>query len=206
MRLPPPPLLIITDRRQATLSLTDLASAAAAGGCRWISVREKDLDGDDQAALFIRVAGAVQSRGVTVGIHGSPDLAQRVKADGVHLATGGSARDARRALGTEKLIGVSAHTLGEAARAADEGADYVTLSPIFPTASKPGYGPCIGIEAMAEVARRVAVPILALGGVDAGNVADCVTAGATGVAVMGEVMRADDPLECVSKLVAALLD
>ena len=206
MRLPAPRLLLITDRRQASTSIEDVAVAAARGGCCWVSMREKDLDIAERARLFRRLGSALRSMDATLTVHGSAELARRVDADGVHLAAGMSAGEARRLLGSGKLVGVSAHSAAEAAQAARDGADYISLSPIFPSASKPGYGPCLGVGGLAEIARRVDVPILALGGIDAGNIGDCVTAGAAGVAVMGPVMRAADPSVCVSGLVAALND
>ena len=94
--------------------------------------------------------------------------------------------------------------LGEAiAAAAAAGADYVTLSPIYLTDSKPGYGPALGIEALRAAAGH-GIPVLALGGITVATAAACVAAGADGVAVMGEVMRADDPARIVRDLVEAL--
>ncbi len=89
-------------------------------------------------------------------------------------------------------------------RRAAAGADYVTLSPIFLTGSKPGYGPALGPAALARIARRVGLPVLALGGVGPENARACLSAGAAGVAVMGGVMRAADPGAAVRELLAAL--
>ena len=102
------------------------------------------------------------------------------------------------------LIGVSAHDLDEARRAAEQGADYITLSPIFPSASKPGYGPALGLDGLRRVAARLAIPTVALGGIDADNAAACLEAGAKGVAVMGAVMAAADPERVVAGLVEKL--
>ena len=88
--------------------------------------------------------------------------------------------------------------------AADAGADYVTMSPIFPTQSKPGYGPALGLDGLRESAEAATVPVIALAGVDAGNAGDCLRAGSAGVAVMGEVMRGNDPGATVSALLDAL--
>ena len=96
------------------------------------------------------------------------------------------------------LIGCSAHDARELEAAA--GADYATLSPIFPSASKPGYGPALGVSRFAAVVAAARLPVIALGGVDATNVASCIDAGAAGVAVMGGVMSATD----VAALMAGL--
>jgi thiamine-phosphate pyrophosphorylase len=100
------------------------------------------------------------------------------------------------------LIGVSAHGLRDVEAAAAAGADYVTLSPIFLTVSKPGYGPALGVAAIEPAAKR-GIAIIALGGVSADVVPLCLDAGAAGVAVMGEIMRSDDPRRCVGALLAA---
>jgi opacity protein-like surface antigen len=99
---------------------------------------------------------------------------------------------ARQRLGGAVLIGISAHSDADIAAAAAAGADYVTLSPIYPTASKPGYGPALGLSTI-SAATRHGIPIVALGGIAADRVGPTLGAGAAAVAVMGTVMRADDP-------------
>ena len=126
----------------------------------------------------------------------------------IHLQSAAAVGAARQRCGAGALIGVSAHSLDEAASAADAGADYVTLSPIFPTDSKPGYGPALGVAAIAAAAAAAAaagrgMPVLALGGIAAGKVGACLGAGAGGIAVMGEVMRSADPCRAVGILLAA---
>ncbi len=83
---------------------------------------------------------------------------------------------------------MSAHSLGDLRAARDAGADYATLSPIFPTSSKPGYGPALGLDAL-RAATALGLPVLALGGVTAAMALSCRDAGAAGAAVMGEAMR-----------------
>ena len=92
-------------------------------------------------------------------------------------------------------------TPAEALRA---GADYVTLSPIFLTGSKPGYGPALGLDALAAAAHTAPGPIIALAGIGPDNAAACIAAGARGVAVMGEIMRAADPEAIVRRLITAI--
>jgi thiamine-phosphate pyrophosphorylase len=84
------------------------------------------------------------------------------------------------------------------------GADYVTLSPVFLTESKPGYGPALGLEGLAAAVAAAKGPVIALAGITAANAAACIRAGAAGVAVMGEVMRAADPEATVRALVEAI--
>ncbi len=196
-RLPEPPLLVITDRTMTTRPLAHMAEAAFRGGCRWLMLREKDLDAAARDALAREIIALAKPYGAHVTINRDPVAG----ADGVHLPQGHSVGSARRLAGKDALIGVSAHSLDEARSAADGGADYITLSPVFLTASKPGYGPALGFDGLREVAARLAIPIIALVGVNADTAAPCLEAGAAGVAVMGGVMAAADPQAAVVSLV-----
>src|SRR5207253_4071572 len=102
------------------------------------------------------------------------------------------------------LIGASAHSAEEAAALLRAGADYITASPIFITASKPGYGPALGLDGFARIVAQARGPVVALGGITPENAATCFTAGARGIAVMGEVMRAADPQATVEHLLRAM--
>lgn len=205
--LPRPPVLLITDRRLAARPLADVVAAALDGGCRWILVREKDLGADALATLVADIVALARPHGAAVSVSGDAAVAEEAGAHGVHLpqaATGRAAiADARERLGVDALVGVSCHTVEEARDAAADGADYVTYSPIFLTASKPGYGPALGLDGLADAARRAPVPVLALAGIDATNAADCRRAGAAGIAVMGSIMRASDPAAVMAATIAA---
>lgn len=190
--LPDPPLLLITDRGQARGDLAGVVAAACAAGCRWVSLREKDLPEAEQLALFARLRDATGPFGVVLTLHGPAMLAKAAGADGVHLAAGSDARVARALLGPGALIGLSTHAPGEGREAADV-LDYVTASPVFVTASKPGHGPALGLDGLAACVAASPMPVIALGGIDAGNAAACRRAGAAGIAVMGAVMRAAEP-------------
>jgi thiamine-phosphate pyrophosphorylase len=103
------------------------------------------------------------------------------------------------------LLGRSCHDAGEVARAGAEGCDWVTVSPVHPTVSKPGYGPALGSAGLAALCRVPgAPPVYALGGVSRSNARACRSAGAYGVAVMGGVMRAERPDRCVELLLGEL--
>lgn len=204
LRIPNPPLLLVTDRRQARRPLADIVSAAIAAGCRWISLREKDLPEDEQVLLARRLLPVVRGAGARLLIHGEAALAGIAGADGVHLSADADAGAARARLGRDKLIGISIHSVGEAASIVPADVDYAVAGPAFETASKPGYGPEIGRKGLAEIARAAPVPVLAIGGVNALRVPELIATGAAGVAVMGGVMRAADPGTEVRSLIAAL--
>jgi thiamine-phosphate pyrophosphorylase len=184
--LPDPPLLLITDRHQAGGDLVTVVAACVAAGCRWVSLREKDLPRDHQSALLMRLRPVLAQVGGVLTVHG--DMALGSLCNGVHLPDGGDIVTARTLLGPHALIGASCHDRDGVAAAARNGADYATLSPIFMTPSKPGYGPALG----PTVLSGLPLPTLALGGVDGGNAGACIGAGAAGVAVMGTIMR--DPV------------
>jgi thiamine-phosphate pyrophosphorylase len=202
--LPDPPLLLVSDRRQARRPLTEIVAAALAGGCRWISLREKDLPDDEQVLLARGLLPKVRALGARLLIHGEPALAGLAANDGVHLPAGADAAAARARLGRDKLIGISIHTVGEAAAIDPANVDYGLAGPAFETPSKPGYGPEIGRKGLAEIAAAASVPVLAIGGINTLRVAELIAAGVAGVAVMGGVMRAADPEQEVRGLVAAL--
>lgn len=208
MRAPPSPLLAVTDRHGHTRPLAETVQAILDGGARWIWFRDRDLTRDARWRLGETVAERVRAMGGFLTVGGDVALAQALGAGGVHLGGGSgpaAIAAARTAMGAGALIGVSAHAPREAADAAKAGADYVTLSPIYATASKPGYGPALGPEGIAA-ARAAGLPIVALGGVAPGAIAECRRAGAAAVAVMGGLMRASDPAGAARSLLAAWED
>jgi thiamine-phosphate pyrophosphorylase len=206
MKLPDPPLLLVTDRRQARLPLADVVRAALAAGCRWVSVREKDLSEDDQIALALTLLPIARRHSACLTLHGDAALAKACGADGVHLSAGSDPAAARGMLGLEKLIGVSLHTITEAEAIDPDVVDYAVAGPAFETASKPGYGPEIGRKGLGEIARAAPVPILAIGGLNVTRAAEVLAAGPAGIAVMGGVMRAVDPGQEVRALLAIVAD
>lgn len=199
--LPTPPLLVITDRRQARLPLEDVAEAAFAAGCRWLSLREKDLEPDERLRLLRRLAAVGSRYGAVIGVHDDLGAAAAVPGAALHLPAGGDPTAARRALGPHRLIGLSAHGGDPLAGPAVASVDYVTLSPIRLSASKPGYGPALGMAGLARAVAGAGSRVIALGGITPADVPGCSDAGAAGIAVMGGVMAAED----VAAAVAALL-
>ena len=200
MILPHPPVLVISDRHQARQPLEQVAEAVFAAGGRWLLVRERDLAVAALLALVRKILAIARPFGASVMISADVAAVKATGAAGVHLPDGSDVAAARAALGAGVLIGSSAHDKAGAWAAAEAGADYVTLSPIFPSISKPDYGPALGLAALREVAARQ--PVLALGGVTHETVSQCLDAGAAGVAVMGAVMGADDPGAAMAALLA----
>lgn len=203
MRLPDPPLLVISDRSQARRPLPEIAAASFAGGCRWFSLREKDLPQAERHRLLSELVALGRRFDATVTVHDDIDAAIATGAGGVHLPSGSDPAAVRLRL-PRGLIGVSAHAPAEAAALLAGKADYVTLSPIFPSPSKPEYGPPLGLGALREAVALSGGAVIALAGIDETNAAACRAAGTAGIAVMGEIMRAPDPEATVRRLIHAI--
>jgi len=202
--LPDPPLLLVTDRAQARLPLEDVVARACAGGCRWVSLREKDLPAAAQVALARTLKPIARRFGARLTLHGDAALARAADLDGVHLPAGGDAAAARGLLGPQALIGISIHGAAEATALDSSIVDYAIAGPAFLTASKPGYGPALGPQGLVAVCRAAKVPLIAIGGIEAENVPAIMPTGVGGVAVMGSVMRASDPANVIENLLRAL--
>ena len=202
MRPLPAPLLIVTDRHQARLPLLEAVSGICAAGGRWIWFRDRDMEPNERRTLAKALSGIAMQSGATLTVGGDSQLAMDIGAEGVHLPSRAPVREARRRLGPKALIGVSAHNLGDVLRSKEAGADYVTLSPIYSSASKPGYGPPLGLHALGA-ATATGIPVIALGGITPAHAEACRRAGASGVAVMGELMRSNNPERTISALVGS---
>jgi thiamine-phosphate pyrophosphorylase len=190
MRLPR--LLVLTDRAQLPLgrSLTQAVSACARAGATHFVVRELDLAPGQRSALVTSLARIPDIVLITARCHlqGS---------SGVHLASTQDGDD------TDVIRGHSCHDEAEVRRAVGSGASYVTVSPVALTASKPGYGPQLGLSGVRRLVDAAnGTPVFALGGVGAGNARSFRDAGAYGIAVMGSIMRADDPGAMTESLLA----
>jgi thiamine-phosphate pyrophosphorylase len=205
VKLPDPPLLLVTDRRQARRPLVEVVGAALVAGCRWVSVREKDLPEAEQIALARMLMPMARRHGARLMVHGDAALAKACGTDGVHLPSGSDLAAARALFGVDKLVGVSIHIVTEAEALDPTVIDYAIAGPAFETASKPGYGPEIGRKGLAEIARASRVPVLAIGGLNAVRAAEVLAVGPVGIAVMGGIMRASDPGQEVRALMATVV-
>jgi thiamine-phosphate pyrophosphorylase len=164
--------------------LLALIESAVAARVTLVQLREKSLTARALYELSKAAAHIARGSSTRVLVNDRADVARAAGCDGVHLTT--SSLDAavvRRVFGEEFLIGVSTHTLVEARGARDGGADFAVFGPVFDTPSKRAYGPPAGPEALSEAARELSpFPIVALGGIEEGNVRDALRAGAMGVA------------------------
>jgi thiamine-phosphate pyrophosphorylase len=195
----PSMLLVVTDRHQAQRPLDQVVAEVLAAGARWIWLRDRDLEIEERWQIALQLSELVQGAGGCLSIGSDVELAIEAGTNAVHMREFAAIAQARRRLGPAALIGLSAHSIADIADAHAAGADYVTLSPIYQSPSKPGYGPQLGPGAIKRAA-QIGLPVLALGGITASNAATAMSAGAAGVAVMGSVMAADRPAAVVSEI------
>ena len=167
--------------------------AAVAAQIDLVQIREKNLSASVLYQLATRAAGIAKESATKLLINDRSDLAAAAGADGVHLTTSSLPTNVvRQSFGDGFLIGVSTHSLEEATLARRSGANFVVFGPVFATTSKRDYGDALGLTSLARVCGELSpFPVLALGGVEIGKVADCLRAGARGVAAIRMLQQPD---------------
>jgi thiamine-phosphate pyrophosphorylase len=177
----------ITDRLQlpSREALLEAIVRNVAAGIDWIQIREKDLSARDLFDLVQCVRALPNSGATKILLNTRVDVALAAGAAGAHLPSGSPPPRRWRAITPpDFLIGVSCHALDQARAAEQEGADYVLFGPVFaPRSKSPDLPPC-GLDRLAEAARAVSIPVLALGGITKENASQCTSTGAAGVAAI----------------------
>lgn len=173
----------------------DVAREAIRGGAGIIQLREKQLPAKGFLELALLLRKVTREAGVPLIINDRVDIAAASGADGVHLGQEDlPVSAARRILGEPAIIGVSTHSVAEAVAAQQDGADYIGVGPIFPTATKPGLEPK-GLSLLTAVSQAVRLPVVAIGGINPENLASVLGAGVNRVAVVSAVAGAPDVAE-----------
>jgi thiamine-phosphate pyrophosphorylase len=167
-----------------------------------LQIREKNLRASVLYQLSVQAAALTRDSETKLLINDRSDIAAAAQADGVHLTTSSLPPEVvRQAFGNNFLIGVSTHTFEQAKLARDSGADFIVFGPVFETPSKRSYGEPQGLAKLATVAEALSpFPVLALGGVRIGNVAECIQAGARGVAAISMLQQPDRLLDIVKEV------
>jgi thiamine-phosphate diphosphorylase len=173
-------------------------------GIRTLLFREKDLSARDQFRMCTALLPIVRRHRAMLIISDRLDVAIAVGADGAQLTgTSLSVGDARRLAPTGFLLGASCHGIGQLTEAEQGGADFAMLSPIFPPGSKV-VPATLGIDELRRLAEGCAIPIIALGGITPARAAQCLRAGASGVAAIGALFGQDDPGEAVDSFLTSV--
>ncbi|HCL89992.1 MAG TPA: thiamine phosphate synthase [Candidatus Atribacteria bacterium] len=195
-------LYIITDQRISHgKSHLEVAEAALAGGATVIQFRDKEMKDSEAVVACREIYKLTKKKGVSFIVNDRVEIAKAVDADGVHLGQEDmSFGSARKILGKEKIIGISAETVEQALKAVEGGADYLGIGPIYPTTTKPDAGKALGIAKLKEIRKSVNIPIVAIGGINENNLEEVLKAGVDGVAVISAVVSAPDIIKACRKL------
>lgn len=186
-------LYAVTDRRWLNgRSLLEDVEKALAGGVTTLQLREKDMPYNDFLKEAREVSLLCKRYGVPFIINDNVDIAFEVKADGIHVGQSDTeCALVRQRLGEQVILGVSAQTREQAFLAVKAGADYLGVGAVFPTGTK-NDADFVSRQALKEITSAVSVPICAIGGIDADNMAELADTGIDGVALVSAIFAADD--------------
>jgi thiamine-phosphate pyrophosphorylase len=178
--------------------------AALTGGVDIVQLREKEMPERRLLDVARRVREWTREAGALLIVNDRADLAVAVDADGVHVGQDElPVKEARAIVGPRRLVGVSTHTLEQARKAVLDGADYLGVGPVFPSATK-SFEKFAGLDLVREVAAEISLPWFAIGGINAENIAAVIEAGARRVAVSNAILSAEDPAKAAAGLRKAL--
>lgn len=178
-----------------------VVAEAVAGGATLVQLRDKEASTAELVAVAELLHEQLAARGVPLLVNDRLDVAQAVGAAGVHLGQSDMpAFTARRLLGPDAVIGLSAETLEQALAARELDVDYLGIGPVFATTTKTDTQPPWGLEKLRELRPHSAHPLVAIGGIDASNASRVTAAGADGIAVVSAICSADDPRRSAAEL------
>jgi thiamine-phosphate pyrophosphorylase len=178
--------------------------AALVGGVDIVQLRLKDASDDEIVAAARDFRALCDRFGALLVLNDRPDLVEACRADGVHVGQEDAIpAAARSAVGADRIVGLSTHSREQIEAAAREPVDYLAVGPVFQTPTKPGRV-AVGRELVRFAAGMLTVPWFAIGGIDPGNAADVVAAGAERLAVVRAIRDATDPAAAARALRAAL--
>jgi thiamine-phosphate pyrophosphorylase len=188
-------LYFIVDRALAgRRNVEQIVRDALAGGVTAIQLREKHMSTKPLIAWANKLKAIVSEFGIPLIINDRIDVAVAVDADGVHLGQDDAPIDvARKLLGADKIIGLSAHTRKEALDAEKTGADYIGVGTVFSTSSKKDIQKIIGTSGLNRIRKNVSLPMVAIGGVNENNLTQVMKTGVDGVAIISAIMNSSNP-------------
>ena len=200
-------LYLVTDRALSLgRSNVQVIRAAVEGGVTLVQLREKEASTKEFYQEGVKIKDYLQSKNIPLIINDRIDLALALDAEGVHLGQDDMPVDvARRILGPEKIIGASVFTVEEAKIAEALGADYLGLSPIFVTETKPELSQQIGIGGIRPLKAAVQIPVVGIGSMSQANAYEAVRAGLDGVAVVSAICSQEDPKAAAAAIKAEVM-
>ena len=196
-------LIVITSRKLSKLDLNLLIEEILKAGCKNVILREKDLTEREYEQLVNSFLALFKIYKANLIIHKFLQIAAKYSLP-IHLTSKQNVKEARKKLGENIIIGKSCHSFNEAIKAEEEGANYITLGPVFESISKEGYGRKISLEELNKVCKTLKIRVYALGGITPKNLHLCFKSGCYGIAVLGYVVMSENPAERVKELINAI--
>ncbi|MGQ9619190.1 MAG: thiamine phosphate synthase [Candidatus Aminicenantia bacterium] len=194
-------LYLVTDRKLCRIPFFEMIKEAVRGGITALQLREKEISTRDFIEEALKVKELIKGERILFIINDRVDIALAVDADGVHLGNEDMPVDmARKILGKKFIIGASAHSVEEAIEKERMGVNYIAVSPVFSTPTKPDAGPPLGLEGIKEMRKFVRVPLIGIGGINKENIEEVIKSGADGVAVVSAIVSAENPYESAREL------
>lgn len=200
-------LYLVTDRSLMTTdTLSEAVEQAILGGCTMVQLREKNISSLDFFKLATEIKAVTDSFGVPLIINDRIDIALAVHAAGVHIGQSDiPAAIVREIIGDDMLMGVSASSVSEAIQAQKDGADYLGVGAMFPTGTKTDAA-IVSIKELQNIRQSVALPIVAIGGINKGNAGLFHDMGIDGLAVVSAIIAQPNIRQAASELKRIFLE
>jgi thiamine-phosphate pyrophosphorylase len=196
MGLSLPRLYVVLDAALLTMPARECARELAAAGVRLMQYRNKSAHARELLDVSRELVSILAPYGASLMVNDRADIAAMADAQGVHVGQDDlEVEKVRGVVGAGKWVGVSTHNLEQFRRAAAASADYIAVGPVFPTSSKANPDPVVGTDFLREVRPLTDKPIVAIGGITLERAASVVAAGADSVAVISDILRAEDPVD-----------
>lgn len=194
-----------------TISYLDSIRLALDGGCRWIQLRMKDATDEEMLTVAQEAQRLCREAGATFIIDDHVALVKQIGADGVHLGRMDMPiAEARKILGDKFIIGGTANTFDDVKAHYESGANYIGCGPFRFTTTKKKLSPVLGLEGYRSIVSQmrdagIDLPIVAIGGITAEDIPAIMQTGVTGIALSGTVLRAEDPVKEMRRLLELVL-
>ena len=195
-------LYAVTDRAwlKEGETLCDVCKSVLENGATFLQIREKDLDEENFAREAAQLRAVCNAHDVPFVVNDSVEIALECGADGVHVGQSDiRGRDIRAMIGPEKILGISAGTVEEAVQAQKAGADYIGVGAVFGTSTKKN-ARNLSVEALRAICAAVQIPVVAIGGINAGNILQLSGSGVDGAAVVSAIFAQPDPGRATAEL------